>query len=185
MNEFLPFPFFSFLLSPASSTCILGKHINFHTALAPAVKAYRPRRCKGQMNAYRKYVEVHSKLDSGCSDVACGRRDKLRCGNEMLCYRSGYTSDIPLSMENQISYILPDTLDVRKRRGMWQIPNAVITLFAATHYSNQSKTAGIRDRPVHAPCAALTSSVLPRPHNFTCAAVQLLYNHALCNSEFC
>jgi hypothetical protein len=63
---------------------------------------------------------------------------------------------------------LLDTLDVRKRRGMWQIPNAVITLFATTHhYSNQGKTAGIRDRPPHAPCAALMSSVLHRPDNFS------------------
>ena len=58
------------------------------------------------MNAYRKYVEVQSKLDSGSSDVAWGRRDRLRCRMEMLGYRSGYTSDIPISMENQISNIL-------------------------------------------------------------------------------
>jgi len=58
------------------------------------------------MNAYRKYVEVQSKLDSGSSDVAWGgERDRLRC-IEMLGYRSGYTSYIPISLENQISNIL-------------------------------------------------------------------------------
>ena len=58
------------------------------------------------MNAYRKYVEVQSKLDSGSSDMARGERNRLRCCIEMLGYRSGYTSDIPISMENQISNIL-------------------------------------------------------------------------------
>ena len=78
-------------------------------------------------------------------------------------------------------------MEVGKRRGMWQIPKAVITLFAATPYSNEGKTAAIRDRPVHAPCAALTSNVPPRTDNFSCATVHsyFIYNHALCNSEFC
>ena len=88
-----------------------------HPTLVSAVKTYGPWRCKGQMNAYKKYVEVHLKLDSGSSDLAKGRRDKLRCYTEMLGYRSGYTSDIPISTDNQISYTLLDTLDMRKRRG--------------------------------------------------------------------
>jgi hypothetical protein len=52
-----------------------------------------------------------------------------------------------------------------------KIPNAAITLSAAAPHSNQGKTAGIRDRPVHPPCAALTSNMLPRPDNFSCAKV--------------
>jgi hypothetical protein len=46
-----------------------------------------------------------------------------------------------------------------------------ITLVAEAPYSNQGKTAGIRDRPVHATRVALTSIVLCRPDNVSCTTV--------------
>jgi hypothetical protein len=89
----------------------------------------------------------------------------------MLRYTYGYNSDIPISTLNQLSYILLNTFDVRKRMGMRKIPNAAITLLAAAAHSKQGKTARISDRPVHARCAALTYNLLPGPNNFSCATV--------------
>jgi hypothetical protein len=54
---------------------------------------------------------------------------------------------------------------------MRKIPNAAITLLVAAAHSKQGKTDRHRDRQVHARSAALTSNLLSRPDNFSCATV--------------